>query len=158
MIFVTLGTQDKKFTRLLDEIQRLIDNKVINEEVIVQAGQTKYKSNDMKIFNFVTMDDFEKYIQNCRFLISHGGVGSIINGLNHSKKVIAVARLAQYVEHENDHQVEIIKEFSDNNYILGCLNVDELEEKLKNIEEFEPEMYKSNNEYFCSLINDLIMK
>ena len=158
MIFVTLGTQDKKFHRLLDEIQRLIDKKVIDEEVIVQAGQTKYTSNDMKIINFVTMDDFEKYIQNCRFLITHGGVGSIINGLNHSKKVIAVARLAKYVEHENDHQVEIVKEFSEKSYILGCLNVEELEEKLNLIDEFEPQMYTSNKEYFCSLVNELIMK
>ena len=48
MIFVTLGTQDKKFTRLLSEIDKLIDKKVISDEVIVQAGYSSdYKSNNM---------------------------------------------------------------------------------------------------------------
>ena len=41
MILVTLGTQDKKFTRLLEELDNLIDKKVIKEEVIVQAGYSK---------------------------------------------------------------------------------------------------------------------
>ena len=44
MILVTLGTQDKNFTRLLDAVQKQIDNGNIKEEVIVQAGCTKYDS------------------------------------------------------------------------------------------------------------------
>ena len=38
MILVLLGTQNNSFHRLLEEIERLIQNKVIEEEVIVQAG------------------------------------------------------------------------------------------------------------------------
>ena len=48
MIFVTLGTQDKSFTRLLEAIDREIDNGTIKEKVIVQAGLTKYKSKNME--------------------------------------------------------------------------------------------------------------
>ena len=48
MILVTLGTQDKSFERLL-KIDELIDKQVIKEEVIVQAGHTKYESNNMEI-------------------------------------------------------------------------------------------------------------
>lgn len=158
MIFVTLGTQDKSFHRLLDEIQKLIDCEIIREEVIVQAGQTKYNSTNMKIFDFVNMDDFEKYIRDCHYLISHGGVGSIINGLNHNKKVIAVARLSKYVEHENDHQVEIVREFTEKGHILGCFEVAELESQLQKIDSFTPSMYKSNNVHFCALIDELIIK
>ena len=43
MIFVSLGTQDKSFKRLLDAIEKQIDKGNIKEEVIVQAGYTKYK-------------------------------------------------------------------------------------------------------------------
>ena len=50
MILVTLGTQDKSFDRLLKQIDKLIDDKVIKDKVIVQAGLTKYKSNKMEIF------------------------------------------------------------------------------------------------------------
>ena len=42
MILITLGTQDKQFTRLLDMVQKEIDKGNINDKVIVQAGHTKY--------------------------------------------------------------------------------------------------------------------
>ena len=49
MILVTLGTQDKKFTRLLSELDALIENKVIQDKVIVQAGfSSDYSSNNME--------------------------------------------------------------------------------------------------------------
>ena len=81
LILVTLGTQDKKFTRLLDAIQKQIDSNVINDKVIVQAGCTSdYKSDDMEIFDLIPMDEFEKLIKECDLLITHGGVGSIITG------------------------------------------------------------------------------
>ena len=55
LIFVILGTQDKKFPRLLNAIQNAIDEGKISkdEEIIVQAGSTKFKSNDMKIVDYM---------------------------------------------------------------------------------------------------------
>ena len=44
MILVTLGTQDKNFVRLLEKIDQLINNGLIKDKVIVQAGFTKYNS------------------------------------------------------------------------------------------------------------------
>ena len=44
MILVLLGTQNNSFHRLLEEIDKLIKQKIIQEEVIVQAGYTKYQS------------------------------------------------------------------------------------------------------------------
>ena len=63
LIFVTLGTQDKPFNRLLEALEYQIDLGNIKEEVIVQAGLTKYESAKMKIFNLVSHDEFEKYIK-----------------------------------------------------------------------------------------------
>ena len=45
MILVTLGTQKQQFTRLLE----YIENSNIKEEIIVQAGFTKFNSKKMKI-------------------------------------------------------------------------------------------------------------
>ena len=42
MILVLLGTQNNSFHRLLEEIQKNIDNGNIKEEVIVQKGYTKF--------------------------------------------------------------------------------------------------------------------
>lgn len=153
MILVTLGTQDKKFTRLLEAVQKQIDNKIIKDRVVVQAGCTSdFKSNDMEIFDLIPIDEFDKLIAECDILITHGGVGSIVTGLKNNKKVIAAARLKQYGEHTNDHQLQIIDNFAKEGYIISLDEFDDLEKKLKNIKKFNPKKYKSNTNKFIKLI------
>lgn len=156
MILVTLGTQDKSFTRLLDAIQRQIDLGNIKDKVIVQAGCTKYKSKDMQILDLIPYDEFEKYIKECDLLITHGGVGSIITGLKNKKKVIAAARLAKYKEHTNDHQLQIIKNLSVSGYILPLDDFDKLDEVLISVKTFKPKTYKSNTDNMIKLISNYI--
>lgn len=156
MILVTLGTQDKSFTRLLDAIQKQIDLGNIKDKVIVQAGCTKYKSKDMQILDLIPYDEFEKYIKECDLLITHGGVGSIITGLKNKKKVIAAARLAKYKEHTNDHQLQIIKNLSVSGYILPLDDFDKLDEVLISAKTFKPKTYKSNTDNMIKLISNYI--
>ena len=113
MILVSLGTQDKSFTRLLDAIEEQIKKGKIKDKVIVQSGTTKYASSNMEIFDLIATDDFNKLIKECDLIITHGGVGTILEGLKLGKKIIAAPRLSKYKEHTNDHQKEIIKEFAD---------------------------------------------
>jgi len=61
MILVTLGTQNQQFKRLLDYIEKAN----IKGEIIVQSGNTKYKSKKMKIFKFIDYDEMYRYIQKC---------------------------------------------------------------------------------------------
>ncbi len=117
MILVLLGTQNNSFHRLLEEIQKMIDEKIINERVVVQAGYTQFKSKDMEIFDLIPLDRIEKLQEEANLIITHGGVGSIISSNNKGKKVIAIPRLHEYGEHVNDHQKEIVKSFSDK----GCI-------------------------------------
>ena len=60
MIFVTLGTQDKVFNRLLEAIDKEIEKGNIKEKVVVQAGCTKYESKNMEVLDLVPQDEFEK--------------------------------------------------------------------------------------------------
>lgn len=153
MILVTLGTQDKKFDRLLNAIQEQIDNKTIQDEVIVQAGcSSDFNSKDMKIFDLIPMEEFEKLISECDLLITHGGVGSIVSGLKNNKKVIAAARLKKYGEHTNDHQLQIIENFSKEKYILALTDFDKLDKIIEKSKTFKPKKYKSNSSNFISLI------
>lgn len=156
MILVTLGTQDKKFTRLLEAVQKQIDLGIIKERIVVQAGCTDFKSKDMEIFDLIPMEDFDKLIKECDILITHGGVGSIITGLKNNKKVIAAARLSEFKEHTNDHQLQIIENFSNAGYILSLDNFDELGDIIKNIKNFKPKKYKSNTDNFNKLIKEKI--
>lgn len=156
MIFVTLGTQDKSFSRLLDAIEKQIKIGNIKEKVIVQAGHTDYISDNMEIFKIIPMDEFDKYIKECDLLITHAGVGSIMTGLNNNKKVIAAARLKEYNEHTNNHQIQIAEEFSKEGYILYLDNFDKLGELLEKIKKFKPRKFKGNNEKFVNIIENFI--
>ena len=156
MIFVTLGTQDKTFPRLLKAIDKEITKGNIKEKVIVQAGFTKYESPNMEIFDLLDKDDFDKYIKECDLLITHGGVGAIVTGLKNNKKVIACPRLAKYKEHMNDHQKQIIDRFKENGYILAYNENDDLGKIIKSAKSFKPHKYQSNTANVIKLITDFI--
>ena len=157
MILVTLGTQDKKFYRILKELDRLIDAGKIKDKVVVQAGDSAdYKSKNMEIFDLIPMDDFNKLMSKCDLLITHGGVGSIIDGLKRNKKVIAVARLSKYNEHHNDHQLQIVENFSNAGYILNLKDISYLEKMIEKAKTFKPKKYISNTDNMVKLVDDLI--
>ena len=157
MILIALGTQDKQFYRLLEAVQKQIDAGKIKDEVIVQAGcSSKFKSKNMKIFDLIPMDEFDKLIKNCDVLITHGGVATIITGLKYNKKVIAAPRLKKYKEHVNDHQLQIIESFAKLGYILPLYNFDELDKVIEESKSFKPKKYKSNTENFLKLLKSII--
>ena len=156
MVLVMLGTQNNSFHRLLEEIDRLIENKVINEEVIVQKGYTKYESKNMKSIDFISRDELENLEKQASYIITHGGVGSIVSSLEKGKKVIAVPRLHKYSEHVNDHQKEIIKKFNENKNIIGIQSVEELEDAVKRVSEFKPNQFKGNNQKMLKIIECFI--
>lgn len=158
MILVLLGTQHNSFHRLLEEVQKNIDNGNIKEEVVVQKGYTKFESKDMTTYNQMSADELQELIKKADLIITHGGVGSIITSITNNKKVIAVPRLQKYKEHVNDHQLEIIESFSEMGYILGIQNVEDLEKALKKVEEFEPKKYVSNTGNITKIIEDFIEK
>lgn len=156
MILIMLGTQNNSFHRLLEEVQRCIDNKIIQDEVVVQAGSTKFKSKDMKIFKLVSSQKLDKYMEDADLIITHGGVGSIVSCIKKGKKVIAVPRYRKYGEHVNDHQLQIIQTFDSQGFIKGIKAVEELEEALKEIPEFKPEKFVSNTNKIISIIDEFI--
>lgn len=156
MIFVILGTQDKQFVRLLKEIEALIEDGVITKQVIVQAGATKYKSKRMELHKMISMEAFLNYIEKSDYIITHGGVGSILDAMRKNKKIIAVPRLKAYGEHENDHQIQIIEKFTQGNYIIGCHDVKDLKNAIQRIDTFEPNNCTLGNEKMVKQIEDFI--
>ena len=158
MILVMLGTQNNSFHRLLEEIEKLLDKNKIKEEVIIQAGYTKYQPQNekMKVLDFVPREELEKLQEKANFIITHGGVGSIITSLEKGKKVIAIPRLHEYGEHVNNHQKEFVEKFNKNGNIIGIKSVEELEQALEKIEKFEPKPYTEDNTKMLKIIEDFI--
>lgn len=156
MILVLLGTQNNSFHRLLEEIEKNLQNGKIDEEVIVQAGYTKFESKNMKIFDLIPKEKLEELQKKADLIITHGGVGSIISSIEKDKKVIAVPRLHEYGEHVNNHQKEIVSDFHKKGYIIGIESVEELEKAIHNAKSFVPVKYAHNNEKMLKIIEKFI--
>ena len=93
MIFVTLGSQKFQFDRLLKEIDRLCECGIIKEKVYAQTGESNYEPINYEYRKFMDRKEFQKYMDECETVITHGGTGAIITAIKKGKKGIAVARL-----------------------------------------------------------------
>ncbi len=147
MVLVTVGTQKQSFERIFDIVRNSKELK--KENLVVQRGYTKCNnSKRIKSFDFIPLEEMEKYIDEADLIISHGGVGTIFSAVKKGKKVIAVPRLEKYGEHINDHQIEICEELEKEGYILyykdGIDNIDDLIRKIRNM---NFETYNSNYNY-----------
>ena len=152
MIFITVGSQKFQFNRLLKEIDRLIENGKIEDDIFAQIGVSDYKPKNYKYKDFITQDEFRKYISECNYVITHAGTGAIITALKNDKKVIAIPRLAKYQEHVDDHQIQLINEFKELNFIEPVYEIEELEQAIKNIKNIKYNKYVSNTD---TIINDI---
>ena len=156
MILVLLGTQNNSFTRLLEAIQNCIDKKIITDEVIVQAGFTKFESNDMEILDLIDKEKLSELQEKADLIITHGGVGSIISSIKKGKKVIVVPRLKKYDEHVNNHQLQIARRFEQEGYVKYVINLKNLEKVIKSMETFTPREYESDESNVLNIIEKYI--
>lgn len=86
-------------------------------------------------------------------VITHGGTGAIIGALKKEKKVIAVPRLSKYGEHVDDHQLQIIEQFSELNLICGLSDCSELVGAINAVHNTNYSKYISNT---SNIIQDMI--
>lgn len=152
MIFVTLGSQKFQFNRLLRAVDQLIDEGIVTEDVFAQTGYSDYKPRNFQCQPFLDRETFSEKMGQADIVITHGGTGAIIGAVKQGKKVVAVPRLAKYGEHVDDHQIQIIRQFSDSNLILFCMDGN-LKNALEVARNTTFNEYKSNTD---RIINSLI--
>ncbi len=157
MIFVTVGTHEQGFERLVKEIDDLKDNGTIKEDVIIQKGYTKYEPKNCISYKLIGYEDMQKNMNEARIIITHGGPASFIAPLTIGKVPIVVPRQKDFNEHVNNHQLEFVKQVVDrDNSLIPCYDINELKNLIINydlIVESMKENYKSNNKVFCEKLD-----
>ena len=118
MIFVTVGSRNYPFDRLLEKLDELYEKGVLKDSMFAQIGTSTYKPRNYEYKDFISQEEFLEKVKEADIVVSHGASGSIMKALNAGKKVIAVTRLAKYGEHFNDHQIQNNEAFSSNRYVL----------------------------------------
>lgn len=158
MIFITLGSQKFQFNRLLISIDKLIQKKIITEEVFAQIGYSDYKPKHYRYKEFLNRDEFVEMESKADIVLTHGGTGAIIGAVKKGKKVIAVPRLSKYGEHVDDHQLQLVAQFKSQNLIYGLNDCSELEESIRNIKYHKFTPYMSNTTKVIESIENYIQK
>ena len=138
MIFVTVGTHEQNFNRLLKEIDNLVECGIIVDEVIVQSGYSDYESVNFKKSSFLGYTDMESLIDEARIVITHGGPATFMSVLAKGKIPID--------EHVNDHQLEFCKRVSEKYPILVVEDIKKLRDVL-NSEQANIKLESNNREF-----------
>ena len=133
MIFVTVGTHEQPFNRLVEEVDRLKGAGEIDDEVIIQRGYSTYEPKYCKSYDLIPWEEMQKYNREARIVITHGGPASFLDVLALGKVPIVVPRQAQFNEHVNDHQLEFCREVAKRlNNIIVVEDILDLKGKIEN--------------------------
>jgi beta-1,4-N-acetylglucosaminyltransferase len=103
MIFVSVGTHEAPFDRLLRAVHEL----EVDEELIVQFGTSQVRGERAVEFEYLPYDRVVHYVQRARAVVIHAGVGSVMLTLANGKRPIVMPRLRRFGEHVDDHQQEL---------------------------------------------------
>ncbi len=103
MIFISVGTHEAPFDRLL----RAVGELRIDEQIVIQHGPSRVRRGDAVETDYLSFDEVVGYIQEARAVVMHAGVGSMMIALANGKRPIVMARLHRFGEHVDDHQLEL---------------------------------------------------
>lgn len=156
MIFITLGSQKFQFNRLLMAVDDLIEKEIVTDEVFAQIGCSDYLPKHYKYKPFLDRNEFAEWEGKCDILVTHGGTGAIIGAVKKGKKVIAVPRLAKFGEHVDDHQIQLIRQFKNQNLICGLDDCSQLEGAFEYVKSHEFDFYISNTQTIIENIKKFI--
>lgn len=106
MIFVTVGTHEQPFNRLIQKVDELKKEGTIQDDVIIQTGFSTYEPKHCQWSKLIPYQQMVKYVAEAYIVITHGGPASFIMPLQIGKTPIVVPRQHCFNEHVNDHQME----------------------------------------------------
>lgn len=162
MIFVTVGTHEQPFDRLLKWMDDLIEKGIIQEDVIIQTGFSTYEPKYCMWQKLFPYQEMIKKVTDARIVITHGGPSSFIMPLQVGKIPIVVPRKKRFNEHVNDHQLEFAKAVEERQRnIIVVESFERLQEVIvnyQNIVDSMPTSMNSNNEKFNEEFSKLVDK
>ena len=110
MIFVSVGTHEAAFDRLL----RAVGELRLDEELVVQFGPSAVRCERATAeFDYLPFEEMMELVRRARVVVTHAGVGSVMLALSNDKRPVVMARLRAFDEHVDDHQLELARRLAD---------------------------------------------
>lgn len=156
MVFVTVGTHEQPFDRLMREIERLVETGELSD-VIVQYGYSTAIPKGCHCEAFLSCDEMQRLYSEADVVVCHGGPSTFMEAMAAGKVPVVVPRLAQFGEHVNDHQLIFCREFSER---VGGIEVVEdissLSAAITHAKNICPEQASTNIAHFCKELKMLV--
>lgn len=135
-VFVTVGTRDEPFTRLIQGVEDLVKKGVIKEKVIVQAGHTKFSSGHVEVFDFCTPERIDELILNAKYVITQESAGIGTQCLKYRTRFVVMPRDYQCGElpTKSDMKEDLHYMLEELGYTKVAGNTAELEKAVVNID------------------------
>lgn len=158
MIFVTVGTHEQQFNRLVSYMDEWASSH--DEEVVIQSGFSTYEPQSAKYSKLYPYKTMVELVDKARIVITHGGPSSFIMPLQIGKVPVVVPRMKEFDEHVNDHQLDFARAVAERQgNIIVIEDVTKLSETIDNYETIVNGMkngLSSNNEKFCNRFEELV--
>jgi UDP-N-acetylglucosamine transferase subunit ALG13 len=114
MIFVTVGTNEAPFDRLL----QAVDDLSPTEELVVQYGASSVRPKSATLYEFLPFEGIVEHVQRARVVVTHAGVGSVMVALAAARRPVVLPRLRQYGEAVDDHQLAFAERFAATGHVV----------------------------------------
>jgi predicted dehydrogenase/UDP-N-acetylglucosamine transferase subunit ALG13 len=101
MIFVTVGTNETPFDRLVEAAAALPGE----EDLLIQHGASQVEHGRGDWRDYLSFEEMEAAIRSARIVVTHAGVGSILLALKHGRHPLVMPRRGARGEAVDDHQL-----------------------------------------------------
>lgn len=155
MIFLTVGSE-LPFDRLVRSVDDMMDESVLNDEVFAQIGNGQYKPCHMPWVSSMEKSAYDNKFEECRAVISHAGMGTILKCIEVRKPLLVMPRLMRLREIITDHQVATCHKFELRGDILVAYDVSDLPRRVEQLESFSPTARQGSTDALVSYIKRFI--
>lgn len=126
MIFVTVGTNEAPFDRLLEALPRRR-----GAELFVQHGPSRVRPPGARCVESLPYEDVLDAMHSADVVVTHAGVGSILTALAAGKRPVVMPRLRRYGEAVDDHQLAFARHLGPTGLVRVVEDASALEEELE---------------------------
>lgn len=159
MIFVTVGTHEQPFDRLVRAVDGLVANGAIAEPVFMQTGYCTYEPERCWWARFVPAAEMRERMEAADVVVTHGGPSSFVEAIAAGKVPVVVPRRAEFGEHVNDHQEAFVREVAERKGgIVPVYDIENLSEAIGEARRLSVggTNFESHNAEFCTELEQII--
>ena len=160
MIFVTVGTHEQQFNRLVRAVDDFVADGTLDDSIFIQTGYSDYQPTHCEWSRFLPATEMESWMRGADVVVTHGGPSSFIEAMSMGKVPVVVPRRFEYGEHVNDLQANFVREVAERKGgIVPLFDVADLPSAISKARAASSDcVFRSHNASFCTDLYRLISK